>query len=89
VRAIEYRIINRQELAAIGLTTPGSDGKLAGLPEIAVLKCVDRSGQKLTALGDAVHLRRLLRIGVASDPAGMDLAAPRFPVVIAGWPQAS
>ena len=89
VRAIEYRILNRQELADAGLTTPRTDGQLAGLPEVAVLKCVDHSGQKLTALGDASHLRRLLRVGVASDPAGMDLTAPKFPVVISGWPEAS
>ncbi len=89
VRAIEYRILNRQEFVAAGLATRRSGRQLASLPEIAVMKCVDQAGQKKTVLGDATHLRHLLETGVASDPEGMDLSQPKFPVVLDGWQAAS
>jgi hypothetical protein len=57
--------------------------------QVAVLRCVDDRGRKLTAVGDATQLRSLLASGAASDPAGMALPEQDFPVVVSGWPQAS
>ena len=88
VRAIEYEIWQREEAVKRGLVSEEAD-RLEGLQEVAVLKCVDDRGQKLTAFGDVKHLRGLLETGEARDPAGMTLSPPAFPLVLSGWLQAS
>jgi len=88
VRAIEYEILPRSKATGIGLSAD-VERDLGHLAQVAVLRCVDDHGDKLTALGDAEHLRTLLESGEASDPSGMKLLRRAFPVVIRGWPQAS
>jgi hypothetical protein len=58
---------------------------LGNSSQVAVLRCVDDHGDRLTAFGDSDHLRRLLDSGEASDPAGMALFRETFPVVLEGW----
>lgn len=87
VRPIQYEIVSRSE--AEGIEPDVVASQLSALTEVAVLRCVDEGGKKLTALGDADHLRALLRSGVASDPHGMRLLRLGFPVVLQGWRQAS
>lgn len=89
VRAIEYEIWRRDEAIERGIALEEADDHPDGIDEVAVLKCVDDRGQKLTAVGDVTHLRGLLASGEARDPAGMTLSPPAFPVVLPGWLQAS
>jgi hypothetical protein len=58
---------------------------LGDVTQVALVRCVDTSGTKLTAFGDCDHLRRLLESGEASNPAGMVLSKQTFPVVLPGW----
>lgn len=89
VRAIEYEILPKGKATSIGLSIDAVEKYLGSLTQVAVLRCVDDRGEKLTALGDAAYLRDLLASGEASNPAGMMLMRRGFPVVIRGWPQAS
>lgn len=89
VRPIEYEIVPRSQAASIGLGSDTVARYLSFVDEVAVLRCVDDDGEKLTAVGYADHLRTLLRSGEASDPAGMKLLKSGFPVVVSGWRQAS
>jgi hypothetical protein len=88
VRAIEYEILPRVELVSIGLTRAAVES-LGTRTQVAVLRCVDGHGEKLTAVGDADRFRCILASGEASDPAGMKLQRREFPVVVRGWPKAS
>jgi hypothetical protein len=63
--------------------------RLRSVSEVAIMRCVDDRGVKLTAVGYADRLRTLLRSGEASDPAGMTLLSSGFPVVVQGWLKAS
>jgi hypothetical protein len=85
VRAIDYETMPRDEVTGIGLSADAVDKYLGALAQVAVVRCVDGHGRKLTAVGDAEHLKDLLASGAASDPAGMTLVRRGFPVVIRGW----
>lgn len=88
VRAIEYEIVPGAEIARTDL--PEADiERLAHRHQVAVLRCVNGGGEKVTALGDAGRFRELLASGEARDPAGMRLPKREFPVVVPGWLQAS
>jgi hypothetical protein len=89
VRAIDYEVVPRDKARTFGLSTDAIDKCLGSLTKVAVLRCVDDTGEKITALGDSEALRELLDSGEASDPAGMKLMRRAFPVVIRGWLQAS
>jgi hypothetical protein len=88
VRTIEYEIVPTSQAVDAGLTTDPVGVALRTLDQIAVLKCVDHRGQKVTAVGNADTLRTLLQNGDASNPAGMTLSRTEFPVVLPGWPPA-
>lgn len=87
VRPINYEIVPRTTAENIGPEAVAT--QLAALTHVAVVRCVDDHGRKLTAIGDAGHLQALLRSGEASDPHGMRLQRAGFPVVLAGWRQAN
>jgi hypothetical protein len=89
VRTIEYEIVPTSQAINAGLTTDPVGVHLRTMEQIAVLKCVDHRGQKLTAVGNADTLRTLLESGDASNPAGMALSQKEFPMVLPGWPPAS
>jgi hypothetical protein len=88
VRTIEYEIVPASQAVTAGLTTDPVGAHLRTLTQVAVLKCVDHRGQKVTAVGNADTLRTLLESGDASNPAGMTLSQKEFPVVLPGWPPA-
>lgn len=88
VRTIEYEIVPTSQAVHAGLATDPVGVPLRTMDEIAVLKCVDHRGQKVTAVGNADTLRMLLESGDASDPTGMALSQEEFPVVLPGWPPA-
>jgi hypothetical protein len=87
-RAIEYEIWRRDEAVERGLVSAEAEDVLEGFEELAVVKCVDARGHKLTAFGDVGHLQGLLASGEARDPAGVMLSPPAFPVVVPGWLEA-
>jgi hypothetical protein len=88
VRAIQYEICPRERALEIGVSAATLDRHLEDVSEIAPLRCVNRQGEKLTAVGRADRVRELLRSGQAGDPTGMLLAPEAFPVVVYGWKQA-
>jgi hypothetical protein len=89
VRAVEYEIVPRDVAESLGLAPTEVTRRLGEHPQVAVLRCVDDVGQKMTAVGDPDHLRRLLASGQASDREGMPLMRSHWPVVLRGWRQAS
>lgn len=80
-RAIDYDIMPATEASRMGLTGDA----LSGHASMAVIRCVDGRGEKLTAVCGTAHLRTLLDSGEASRPDGMTLPTVAFPVVLAGW----
>jgi hypothetical protein len=87
VRAIEYEVMSRRRATGIGLTDKHLKGDLGAMSELAVLRCVDDRGTRLTFVGDPGQLRKLLSSGQASDPDGVRLGRESFPVVLSGWRQ--
>jgi hypothetical protein len=85
VRAIEYEMVPVGRAARMSLAALGVQEHLGNATQVAVLRCVDDHGERLTAFGDSDHLQRLLDSGEASDPAGMTLCRETFPVVLEGW----
>ena len=85
VRAIEYEIVPKVQASRIGLRGTSLAGELHAVTELGVLRCVDHQGKKLTVVGQAGHVRKLLASGEASDPRGMALEEQLFPVVVNGW----
>lgn len=88
-RAIEYEIWPRQRTARMRSVGRQVEESFANSADIAVLKCVDDQGRKLTLFDDAEHFQRLLASGEARDPKGMKLSESSFPVVLSGWLPAS
>jgi hypothetical protein len=85
VRAIEYEIVDNEQLVRNGLRDKSLAGQLRAMPELGVLRCVDHRGKKLTLIGQARHVQNLVASGKASDPSGMTLNDRSFPVVVSGW----
>jgi hypothetical protein len=85
VRAIEYEIVDKEQIARNGLSGNSLAGQLKASSQLGVLRCVDHQGKKLTFIGHAKHVQNLVASGSASDPCGMALDDRSFPVVIDGW----
>ncbi len=85
VRAIEHETLPRDLAGDLGLSPVEVKQRLGDLTELAVLRCVDRSGKKVTAVGDPAHMHQLLVTGTARDPEGMLIGRSEWPVLIAGW----
>ena len=88
-RAIEYEIWPRQRTSRMRAVGRQVQESFANSVDIAVLKCVDDRGRKLTVFDDAEHFQGLLASGEARDPKGMKLSKTVFPVVLHGWLPAS
>jgi hypothetical protein len=84
VRAVEYEIVSNQA-DIFGLSKGTLKNELAGLSELGVMRCVDAQSRKLTVIGDAKHVRKLIANGMACNPDGMELTRQVFPVVLPGW----
>jgi hypothetical protein len=89
VRAIEYEIVPSARVASIGLAADQVKTRLRSVSQLGVLRCVDHRGRKLTLVGDARQVKKMLANGQASDPGGMRLTPQVFPVIMKGWRRAS
>ena len=85
VRAVEYEILSSNQAASLGLIPSRLRNELGGLSQLGVLRCVDHQSRKVTVIGDARHVRKLIANGQASNPDGLDLNRQLFPVVMTGW----
>jgi hypothetical protein len=85
VRAIEYEVVPSNRAASIGLVADKVRQEVRAMSELGVLRCVDHQGRKLTVVGDARHVKKVVASGRASDPDGMRLSQQVFPVVMKGW----
>jgi hypothetical protein len=84
VRTIEYEIVPTSRAPQAAKTHLSAD-HLGERGHVAVLRCVDYRGEKVTVLGSADHFQALLESGAASDPSGVMLPKEAFPVVLDGW----
>jgi hypothetical protein len=81
-RVISHEILNWRDdesLNVLGLAV--EEGS-----RVAVLRCTDARGRKVTVAGDADLWLALLRTGAAGDPDGVLLAKTEFPITRIGWP---
>jgi hypothetical protein len=85
IRAVEYEILSSNQAASIGLTPSTLRNELGGLSQLGVLRCVDHQSRKVTVIGDARHVQKLIADGQASNPGGLDLNEQPFPEVMTGW----
>jgi hypothetical protein len=86
VRAVEYEVLPRHLVSAMtGLSAYHVERRLGWMPEVALVKCVDDRGVKLTALGDSQSLSELVPDPGSDESRQIALAASRWPVVIRGW----
>ena len=85
VRAVEYEVLSSNQADSIGLTPSKLRNELGGLSQLGVLRCVDHQSRKLTVIGDARHVQKLIADGQAGNPDGLDLNEQVFPVVMTGW----
>jgi hypothetical protein len=85
IRAVEYEILASDQAGSIGLTPSRLRDELGGPSQLGVLRCVDHQSRKLTVIGDARHVQKLIADGQASNPDGLDLNEQVFPVVMTGW----
>jgi hypothetical protein len=85
VRAVEYEILSSNRAVSLGLTPGRLRNELGGLAQLGVLRCVDHQSRKITVIGDARQVRKLIANGQASNPDGLNLNRQLFPVVMTGW----
>jgi hypothetical protein len=85
IRPVEYEMLSSDQAASFGLTSSRLRDELGGLSQLGVLRCVDHQSRKLTVIGDAQHVRKLIADGPASNADGLDLNEQDFPVVMTGW----
>lgn len=83
-RAIDYEVVALEEAICQALIA-GDVSVWANTRQVAIVRCVDHQGQKLTALTDAGYFSLLLASGKAGDPNGMPLGEREFPIVHLGW----
>ena len=88
VRTIEYEIVPRI-YAPVTLASDLVAGNPRASELVAVLRCIDCRGAKVTVVGSADHFQELLKSGAASRPSGVTLSSEEFPLVIDGWPVAN
>jgi len=89
VRAIEYTTLSHDMADVIGLSPSEVKVQFGELTDMAVVKCVDTMGRKLTAVGDPDDLRDLLIRGGPGRTDDLELTRSRWPVLLRGWLQAS
>lgn len=89
VRAIEYHLLPRDLAGGLGLSPADVKVYFGDLKDLAVVKCVDRYGQKLTAVGNPEDLRDMLASTGEGRSDDLELARSRWPVLFRGWLQAS
>ena len=85
VRALEWEVFPKNQASFIGLGKRALAGELQTARELAVLRCVDDRGKKVTVIGAASHVRKLLGDGRTSARNEVNLNEELFPVVVNGW----
>ncbi len=85
VQALEWEVLPKDQAYRVGLGNRVLSGELQNARELAVLRCVDDRGKKITVIGAASHVRRLLGNGLTSARNEVNLHEELFPVVINGW----
>jgi len=88
VRPVEHKVVPRDMVGHLGVSPADAKSHFGHQPEVAVVKVVDASGQKLTVVGDAGHWKALLASGEARDREGVFLSREQWPVLLRGWVQA-
>ena len=82
VRAIEYEILSLDRAATVtGLPPKELEWCMGDVGTIAVVKCANERGVRLTALGNPRSLHELL----ASDEQDIVLATSHWPIILRGW----
>ena len=84
IRAVEYEILSSNQAAGIGSTPRTLTNGLGGLSKLGALRCVDHQSRKITVIGDARHVQKLIANGHAGNPVGLNLNEQPFPVVLTG-----
>jgi hypothetical protein len=80
--AIEYEVVSLHRAATMtGLPHSELEWYLGDVGSIALVKCADEQGMRLTALGDPRGLHDLL----ATDTRHIVLATSRWPIILRGW----
>jgi hypothetical protein len=77
--------VPRDLAGSLGLSPFEVKRYFGDLPELAVVKCVDPVGERLTAITSPHYFKALLASGEAGDPQGMDVVPNRWPVIFRGW----
>jgi len=89
VRAIEYEDVPRDLAESVGLSPAEVNKYFGDSNELAVVRCVDRYGQKVTAVTDLGRFKQLLANGEAGDRDGMSVTTRTWPILLRGWLQPS
>jgi hypothetical protein len=89
VRAIEYTTVPRDMASLLAMSPAEVKTHFHDMTDLAIVKCVDSDGRKLTAVGDPNDLQAMLRNGRADRRDDLELARSRWPVLLQGWPEAS
>ena len=85
VTAIEYEVVPRDWAPALGLSPAEVEAHFSDLIALAIVRCVDRYGQKLTAIGDPGDLAHLLANGGGPRRNDLELARSRWPILLREW----
>lgn len=85
VRALEWEVLPKQHASFFGLRNTALAGELKTAHALAVLRCVDYRGHKLTIVASAAHAEELLGHDHTSARNELSLNDELFPVVINGW----
>jgi hypothetical protein len=85
VRAIEWEMVPRIGLPASDLETRPPEGELSAASELGILRSVGPSGQELTVVGVAAHVRTMLTSDVAGQLDMLDLHEELFRLLVNGW----
>lgn len=72
VRTIEYEIVPRIQ-SPVNLASDLVPGSPNVSEDVAVLRCIDCRGAKVTVVGNAELFQALLKSGAASNPTGVML----------------
>ena len=86
MRVIEYQVLPWADLDGMGDLPVMLKNAMGESPQVGILRCVTRSGRKVTFAGDADATNVLVKTGQASNPAGALIAKREFPVMMEGWP---
>ena len=83
---IEYEIIPWSDLDGMGDLYVQLKEALGPTPQVGIIRCVTKHGQKVTFASCGRATRELIKSGSASNPNGIAISKKNFPVMLDGWP---